>query len=161
MQRVIREPWTPAERKLLDALLDVILPPTEAGMPAGSALPVAEYLAARCADTAGLGELLHDGLHKAAALVRERGGAELGVLPEAERTALVTTLEQTEASFFRAFVRHAFMGYYTQPSVPPRLGLPSHPPQPLGHEVPRDEQAVLEALLAPVRARGQRYRDAG
>jgi hypothetical protein len=160
------KPWTSAERALLDGLLDVILPATgDAGpkrnLPAGSTLSVADFLATRIVDTAGLGELLRDGLRAAAALVGKRGAANFGALSTDDRVALAGQLEKNEPVIFRALVRHAYMGYYTHPSIPPQHGLPNRPPQPLGHEVPRDEAATLDALLAPVRARGRHYRDAG
>ncbi len=148
-----RAPWTPTERALIDALLDVILPASADGkLPAGSALPVAEFLAARIAETAALGKLLRTVLRKAEALATTHGSIT---------HALVTQLEQTEPVLFQTFVRHAFMGYYTHPSIPLRLGLPDRPPQPLGHKVPRDTAGELDELLAPVRARGKHYRDAG
>jgi hypothetical protein len=50
------------------------------------------------------------------------------------------------------------MDYYTHSSIPPKVGLPPRPPQPLGHEMPKNVD--LDALLAPVRTRGKRWRDA-
>lgn len=157
-------PWSSSERVLLDWLLDEILPATADGvLPAGGALGIARHIAERVRDTPSFGALIAVGLRKTAALLAEslttRGIGELHALSPAERTELARAIEAAEPTFFAALIKHAYMGYYTHSRIPPLMGLPDRPPQPLGHKVPKDSVAELHVLLAPVLARGKRYRD--
>ena len=152
--------WSDTERASLDALLNELLPATE-HMPAASALPVAEFLATRMGELPAVTSAVRDVLRVTADKVAAMGVASLRDVPAGERTDVVRQVQRDEPASFRTFLRYVHMGYYTQPSIPPKLGLPDRPPQPLGHKVPKDTPESLHALLSPVVARGKRYRDAG
>ena len=149
--------WSASERATIDALIDTLLPPSADGrLPAASQVGVADYLARRVTEVAGFDSQLALCLRKLAELASARNAAFAELGPEA-RTELVQALANAEPAAFAAAQRQTFIGYYTEPSIPGKFGFPNHPPQPLGHKQPPDDQ--LEALLTPVRARGRRYRE--
>ena len=78
-------------------------------------------------------------------------------LAPAERVALVRRVEAEDPMTFLTFLTQVYMGYYTNPTIPPKLGFPDRPPQPLGHKIAEDDN--LDELLAPVRQRGRHYRE--
>ena len=152
--------WTEQERALIDDLLDVLLPATADGkLPAGSAVPIVAFFLARLADLPEFGPALSTVLTALQDVLRGRGVAALRDVALDERAAVVTQVEQSHPAEFRLVAQNAHLGYYTEPSIPIRFGLPGRPPQPLGHEVPRDSMEALMELLAPVIARGPIFRD--
>lgn len=153
-------PWTEQERALLDDVLDELLPATADGkLPAGSAVPIVAFFLARLSDTPDFAPALSTVLTALQDVLRGRGVAALRDVPVDERAALVTEVEQAHPVEFRVVAMNAHLGYYTEPSIPVRFGLPGWPPQPMGHEVPRDSEEALMELLAPVIARGPIFRD--
>ena len=58
----------------------------------------------------------------------------------------------------KEFLKHTYMGYYTEPSVRPYFGVSSNQPHPNGYEVPEEEPSFLECLVEPVKKRGICYR---
>ena len=58
----------------------------------------------------------------------------------------------------KEFLKHTYMGYYSEPSVRPYFGVSSNPPHPNGYEVPEEEPNLLESLVEPVKKRGICYR---
>lgn len=153
-------PWTEQERALIDDVLDELLPATADGkLPAGSAVPIVAFFVARLGDTPEFASALSTVLTGLQDVLRVRGVLALRDVPVDERASLVTQVEQAHPAEFRVFAMNAHLGYYTEPSIPVRFGLSGRPPQPLGHEVPRDSEEVLLELLAPVIARGPIFRD--
>ena len=155
-----RPPWSEAERRLLVALLDEIVPAgTDGRVPAAGALGVADFVGQKAAEDAALAASLRRALAHAEALA-EAHGARFGALDTAGRVAVVAALEREVPDAFAALLRHAYMGYYSRPDVRPHFGLSDRPTQPDGYDVPDDDPDELADLLAPVRARGRRYRPA-
>jgi hypothetical protein len=63
---------------------------------------------------------------------------------DAERQdAVLEAVEQSWPAFFAALVTHAYRGYYTRPEVHGAIGWESRPPQPLGHQLPAFDPALL------------------
>ncbi len=152
--------WTKDERTLLDGLLDAIIPADAAsGLPAAGALGVADFLAQALEETPGLKDDFAQGLDKAATLVAQEAGDGLASLTVDEREAVARKVEAGDGAFFLTLVRLAYIGYYTHPTIPPHFGLPNHPPQPEGNELPPDDPAELAKMLEPVRDRGKIWRD--
>ena len=75
------------------------------------------------------------------------------------RRLIVSELETAAPRFFTALLRHTYMGYYTDPSVPHLFGLTGTAPQPDGYDVPDEDLEQLEGLVAPVKNRGRCYRE--
>ena len=155
-----RPPWSEAEGRLLVALLDEIVPASADGrVPAAGALGVSDFLAQKTADDPALAALLREAVTRAAALA-EAHGARFHALDAAGRVAVVAAVEREAPDAFAALLRHTYMGYYSRADVRPHFGLSARPTQPDGYDVPDDDAGALAELVAPVRARGRRYRPA-
>ena len=151
-------PWSEPEGRLLAALLDEIVPAsTDGRVPAAGALGITEFLASRAADAPELATLLRTLLTRAEALGASHG-ARFEALDAPGRIALVEALEREAPDAFTALLWHTYMGYYSRADVRPHFGLSPRPTQPEGYELPEDDPDELAGMLAPVRARGRRYR---
>ena len=144
-----------AQRANLEPLLDVLIP-ASGDFAAAGALGVAKFIDARIADTKGFAKTAHAVLSRIDALVNDAKAGSLASLPNADRVTLVRQVEASDPLTFLAFLMQVYLGYYTNPAIPPKLGFPDRPPQPLGHTLPVDDN--LEELLGPVRRRGRHYR---
>ena len=152
--------WSEAESRLLRALLDRLVPASADGrVPAAGALGTAGHLADRASADPSLAALFRHTLARAAALAEARG-ADFDALDAASRDDVVKALERDAPEAFAALVRHTYMGYYSRADVRSLFGLSPRPTQPEGYVVPDDDAGEMAALLAPVRARGRRYRPA-
>jgi hypothetical protein len=74
---------------------------------------------------------------------------------ERARTRLLENLQTAHPEAFTALVATVLVLYYEDPAVLAAFGWSPDPPQPHGHTLPRFD----EKLLAPVKARGQLWRD--
>ena len=143
-------PWTKSERRLLDAILDQLIPANpERNVPAAGQLGVAEFLGQRATADAALGELLAALLAQVAKLAGQHGEVSPGI---------VRRLEAAEPKAFEALLSQSYMGYYSRPDIRPLFGLSPNPTQPGGYAVPSETPKEMAALVDPVRARGRRYR---
>ncbi len=128
--------WNEGERKLVDGMLDQIIPASADGrVPSAGSLGVADFLAHRIGADPGLKELFQRGLSRAMTLV-DTTGKEFDALDADGRYQIVKQLEQREPAFFEALLRHSYMGYYSKASVRPHFGLSERPTQPDGYDVP-------------------------
>ena len=151
--------WSESYKALLKQILDEIIPASNDGrIPSGGSLGGAEYLEARVKDSPKLKEQFQRGLDRAAALAKRKGGA-FEDLSSNDRRQVVAEIEALEPDFFFALLRHIYMGYYTEPSVPPLFGLTDKAPHPDGYDVPDEDVEKLKRLLEPVKARGRCYRE--
>ncbi len=151
--------WNADEKALLNGLLDEIIPASDDGRipSAGSgSLGVEDFIANKAREVPGLADLLKRGLRTAQALLEPKGDT-FEALPPADRLALAKILERREPDFFTALTRYTYMGYYTDPTVPPHFGLSAKPPHPYGYEVPDESPEELTALVEPVKKRGRCY----
>ena len=155
---VDQAPWNEAERRLLNGLLDEVVPASADGrVPAAGTLGLVDFLGNKASDDPALAALLRAVLIRAAALVETRG-ASFGALDAAGRIGVVEALERAEPEAFKALLQSIYMGYYSRPDVRPQFGLSDRPTQPDGYVLPEDDPDELEAMLAPVRGRGRCYR---
>ncbi|MDE0203278.1 MAG: gluconate 2-dehydrogenase subunit 3 family protein [Rhodospirillaceae bacterium] len=155
---VDQAPWNEAERRLLNGLLDEIVPASADGrVPAAGVLGVVDFLANKASDDPALAVLLRTVVTRAAALVDSRG-ASFEALDAAARIAVVEALERAEPDAFTALLQSTYMGYYSRADVRPHFGLSDRPTQPDGYVLPEDDPDELADLLAPVRARGRCFR---
>ena len=56
---------------------------------------------------------------------------------------MLRAVELARPAFFAALVDHTYRGYYTLPEVHRAVGWESRPPQPLGHQLPVFDPALL------------------
>ena len=151
-------PWSEDQGRLLTGLLDEIVPASADGrVPAAGALGIAGFLAGKASADPPLAASLREVLSHAAALA-EADGANFDDLDAAGRNAVVEALEREAPDAFTALLWHTYMGYYSRADIRPHFGLSDRPTQPEGYELPEDDPDELADMLAPVRARGRRYR---
>ena len=149
--------WSANEKSLLNGLLDEIIPASDDGrIPSAGSLGVADFIATKAGEIPGLADRLKRGLRTAKALLEPKGDT-FDALSSADRLALVKILERREPEFFAALIRYTYMGYYTDPTVPPHFGLSAQPPHPYGYEVPEESPEELAAMVEPVKKRGRCY----
>jgi hypothetical protein len=149
--------WSADEKALLNGLLDEIIPASDDGrIPSAGSLGVEDFIANKAREVPGLAALLKRGLRTAQALLEPKGDT-FEALPPADRLALAKILERREPDFFTALTRYTYMGYYTDPTVPPHFGLSTKPPHPYGYEVPDESPEELTALVEPVKKLGRCY----
>jgi hypothetical protein len=153
--------WKEDELVLLKNLLDEIIPASPDGrLPGAGALGIVDFLKQQVKKISSLDKLFSQGLAKGTALLKMRSGnKKLEELPAKERIRLVKELEKSEPDFFAALIRNTYMGYYTNPTVPPYFGLSDKPPQPNGYEMLPDDPKELDKLIEPVRKRGKCFRE--
>ncbi len=146
-------PLAPEEARLLDEVLDAVVPPSEDGrLPGAGALGTAATLRRRASGDAALRATLQQGLAVLASRLGQRG---LSALPPAERIATLESLGSDVPGFLPSIVFHAYTAYYQHPRVLDGLGLPGRPPFPEGYDLEPGDLAGL----AKVRARGRLYRE--
>lgn len=146
--------WREKEKELLRLVLDELIPPGDDGrVPGAGTLGVADFLARA------------DGhADDAVACVRRvlecvmRRSENFGALERDARVALLKQVEKEAGAAFATLVRLTYMGYYSRPDTRPLFGVGAHPVHPDGYPVPREDDALLQELTAPVRARGAFYR---
>jgi hypothetical protein len=73
------------------------------------------------------------------------------------RVEAMRRAEKAQPREFPAHVTNVLTLYYEHPKVLAAFGWPQRPPQPLGHELPPFDEALLE----PVKARGEIWRKPG
>lgn len=150
--------WSDEQRRVLDAILDQLIPASADGnIPAAGALGVAEFLAAQVASSVATENLFKRGLASVGELAQAAGGS-ISQLSDNQQRSVVEQLEQQQPEFFQTLLRHTYMGYYSDARIRPLFGLSADPPQPGGYMVPVDDPEQLEALVAPVRRRGNCFR---
>ncbi|MDC0739372.1 hypothetical protein N6L24_13875 [Cognatishimia sp. SS12] len=148
--------WTKAQSELLNVILDHLIPPRADGSaPGAGALGVAEFLPTAtpfAEDPVGTVTAVLDHVSKTAPDFLSQSAA-----------AQVAVLKATEAAVpapFACLVRLTYMGYYSRPDTRPYVGVGAHPIHPEGYPVPSESAESLAELTAPVRRRGQIYRNA-
>jgi len=127
------------QRALLRAALSRIIPPRDDGLPGAGDLDVAASIERTLAISASLRRLFLDGL---LAITLTSPASFVGLDP-AQQTAVLERVEQRAPAFFAALVEHAYRGYYTHPRVIAAHGAAARPPQPLGHQLPVFDPALL------------------
>lgn len=129
----------------MQALLDVVIPPSRDGkMPGAGGLGLGATLADQIEADAMLGPVVLSGLQavRDAALARDPAGFA-GLSPEA-RTAVV----EAQSWVMLGIVRYLYPAYYAHPRVLEGLGEPPRAPFPEGYEVEPTDPALLEKLRA-------------
>jgi hypothetical protein len=145
---------TGAQLETLDAVLNLIVPPSADGrMPGAAEVGVPAYLYAEAADA--LSELRQelDELERRAYARFTRGFA---ALQPGERNALVGELRAQTPAFMNRLAMETIACYYQHDLVLAGLGMEARSPYPKGYEVVQGDLSLLD----PVRARGKIYRDA-
>jgi hypothetical protein len=132
-----------AQRALLRAALNCIVP-ARGDLPGAGDLEVGASIERTLARSVRLRRLFLDGLGEVAiASQRLTRMAFVGLEPAAQ-TSVLESVEQHAPAFFVALVEHCYRGYYTLAEVQRAVGFEPRPPQPLGHQLPPFDPALLE-----------------
>jgi hypothetical protein len=131
-------------RAMLLALLDTMFPGDDGEPP----LPAASQAGLDLAELARLAEPIVDALG---------GGDDFLEAAPADRVARLRVAELNAPAAFKALLAEALAAYYEAQPVLAALGWRAAPPQPHGHQLPRDD-AVIRRRLESVRGRGQLWR---
>lgn len=146
----------PEDLDLLAAVLETLLP-GDGVMPPASNTGAARAVDGHLAERPALRAPILDAL-TAVRIAAHASGGDFDTLPEAKRIATLEAVELTHPHVFDALVVQAYTGYYTDPGVQARLGVPS-PLMPVGH--PRSTAGTLDpARLERVRATAKPWREA-
>lgn len=145
---------TAAQLETLDAVLNLIVPPSADGrMPGAAEVGVPAYL---CAEAADALPLLGDELDEIERRSLARFSRGFIALAQSERTALVEELRAQAPAFMNRLAMETLACYYQHDRVLEGLGMEARSPYPKGYEVVQGDLSLLD----PVRARGKIYRDA-
>lgn len=141
---------------LLAAVLETILP-GDSDMPPASKTDAARAIDGYLTERPTLRAPILDAL-VAIRIAAHAHGGEFGGLAEAERVATLEAVEASHPHAFDTLLVQAYTGYYTDPDVQARLGVPS-PLMPVGY--PRSTAGTLDpARLDRVRATAKPWREA-
>ena len=146
---------SPAQRELLDAVVDRVIPPGD-GVSGAVEIGVAEHVEGVCGVSPQTRALLTNGLKAIEATSGRTLSKEFVGLTDREKIEVLEQVESRQAEFFSLLVRETYSGYYSSPKVLRAKGLPLSAPQPEGYEI----EPFDDSLLAGVRKRGKAYRDA-
>ncbi|MFY0682636.1 MAG: hypothetical protein JXR13_18840 [Thalassovita sp.] len=128
----------------LNTLLDHLIPAgEERRVPSASQLGVAQFLLKVVASEPDLATALDT------CLTQVKRPVDLEA---------VRVLEHSRPAAFATVLRHAYMGYYSQPASRSLFGLSPLPTQPTGYSVLPESADLLEELVGPVLTRGPCYR---
>ncbi len=136
-------------RTLLDAILNQLIPANpERSIPAAGDFGTGDFIEAQALRDTDLNAALESLLAQAAKLA---GGIN---------SQSVRQLENDLPVEFAKLLVVTYMGYYSRPEIRELVGVGAHPVHPAGYQVERETPELMDALTAPVRARGKAYRDA-
>ena len=153
--------WNDENHALVSAVLDQLIPQSANGrIPSAGSVGTIDYIEAQSEADPGTLEQYSQGL-RALEEIAEEKGVQMGSLEPEVMKEVTSKLEEAKPDFFALLLRHTYMGYYTNPSIPQLFGLTSTAPQPEGYEVPDNDPDVLAEMVGPVIARGNCYLDAG
>jgi len=145
---------TAAQLAALDAVLNLIVPPSaDARMPGAAEVGVPAYL---CAEAADALPALREELDELERRARTRFARGFAALEQGERKDLVEELRAQTPAFMNRLAMETLACYYQHDRVLEGLGVEARPPYPKGYQVVAGDLSLLD----PVRARGKIYRDA-
>ena len=150
--------WNIDERKLLKLILQEIIPASKDGkIPSAGLASVINYLENKVKEEPNLKRLFNIGISRVNNFVISTK-KNINSIDSKKIILFLKKIENEEPLFFKEFLKHTYMGYYSEPSVRPYFGVSSNPPHPNGYEVPEEEPSFLECLVEPVKKRGICYR---
>ncbi len=111
-----RQVFSPAQRELLDAALDRIIP-AEGNRPGAGALGIGDFVESVAVGEPGLIRLLVQGLSAIEIAAAERGPDGFAALPGDAQDAALRSVEESSSEFFGQLVLQVYNGYYTNLTV--------------------------------------------
>lgn len=133
----------------MEALLDLVIPPSKDGvMPGAGSLGLGAAVAATIEADARFGPPVVQGLAAIAdsAAAKQPGG--LPALQPAERLEIVQAVLAEHPNLMTSVARYLYPAYYQHPRVLEGLGEPARPPFPEGFEIEPTDERLLAKLYA-------------
>ena len=139
-----RQVFSPAQRQLLDAVLDRIIPSQE-NRPGAGSLGVGDFVESVAVGEPGLIRLFMQGLAAIEIAAAERGPDGFAALSNEAKDDALRSVEASHADFFDQLVLQVYNGYYTNLTVFESIGynLPSVPAP--GTKLELLDESLLEA----------------
>ena len=139
-----RQVFSPAQRQLLDAVLDRIIPP-QGNRPGAGSVGVGNYVESVAAGEPGLTRLFVQGLADIEIAASERGPGGFGALSDEDKDVTLRSMETSRPDFFDQLVLQVYSGYYTDLTVFDAIGY-TLPPVPVpGTKLELLDESLLEA----------------
>ena len=139
-----RQVFSPAQRQLLDAVLDRLIPPQE-NRPGAGSLGIGDFVEGVAVGEPGLTRLFVQGLAGIEIAAAERGVGGFASLSSEAKDETLRAVEQANADFFDQLVLQTYNGYYSNLTVFEAIGynLPSVPSP--GAKLDLLDETLLEA----------------
>ena len=139
-----RQVFSPAQRELLDAVLDRIIPPQD-NRPGAGSLRIGDFVEGVAVGEPGLIRLFMQGLAAIEIAAAERGPEGFAALSGEAQDDALRSVEASHADFFDQLVLQVYNGYYTNLTVFESIGysLPSVPSP--GTKLELLDESLLEA----------------
>ena len=139
-----RQVFSPAQRELLDAVLDRLIPPQE-GRPGAGSLGIGDFVESVAVGEPGLTRMFVHGLAAIEIAAAERGTDGFVSLSDDAKDATLRAVEQSQGNFFDQLILQTYNGYYTNLTVFESIGynLPSVPSP--GAKLDLLDETLLEA----------------
>ena len=139
-----RQVFSPAQRQLLDAALDRIIPP-EGSRPGAGSLGIGDYVESVAVGEPGLIRLFVQGLSAIEIAAAERGSGGFSALADEAKDDSLRSVEASHGDFFDQLILHVYSGYYSNLTVFDAIGysLPSVPSP--GARLDLLDETLLEA----------------
>ena len=141
---ISRQVFSPAQRQLLDAVLDRLIPPRD-NRPGAGSLGVGDFVESVAVGEPGLIRLFMQGLAAIEIAAAERGADGFSALSNEAKDEALRSVEASHAGFFEQLVLQVYNGYYTNLTVFESIGY-SLPPVPSpGTKLELLDESLLEA----------------
>ena len=139
-----RQVFSPAQRQLLDAVLDRIIPPQD-NRPGAGSLGVGDFVEEVAVGEPGLIRLFMQGLAAIEIAAAELGPDGFAALSGEAQDEALRSVETSNTDFFDQLVLQVYNGYYTNLTVFDAIGynLPSVPVE--GAKLELLDESLLEA----------------
>ena len=145
---------TAAQREILRAVLDMIIPASEDGrFPSAAEVDVLEHIRE---SQSHLLPALREDLGRLDRLAAGHSGTAFAHLTESDRIRVMDEIRSAEPGFLKDLALQTATRYYQDDRVLRALGMEARPPFPKGYEIVSGDLSLLD----PVRKRGKLYRDA-
>ena len=139
-----RQVFSPAQRQLLDAVLDRIIPPLD-NRPGAGSLGIGDFVESVAVGEPGLTRMFVQGLASIEIAAADRSAGGFSSLSDEQKDETLRSVEASSADFFDQLVLQVYNGYYTNLTVFESIGytLPSVPPE--GAKLELLDESLLEA----------------
>ena len=139
-----RQVFSPAQRELLDAVLERLIPPQE-NRPGAGSLGIGDFVESVAVGEPGLTRMFVQGLAAIEIAAAERGPGGFASLSSEDKDATLHAVEQSQGDFFDQLILQTYNGYYTNLTVFESIGytLPSVPSP--GAKLDLLDETLLEA----------------